>query len=86
MVSCFSEENPRAAEAWLDNALSSVVRLDKFPMSGWVAPEIGVSRIREIIPGNHRVIYSMRRDIEILTVRSRWQPLTPSALEQNASQ
>lgn len=55
-------------------------------MSGRVVPEIGISRIREIILGNYRIIYSNRERIEILTVRTRWQELTPSALEQDESQ
>lgn len=86
IVSYLSAENPQAAETWLDNVFSSVERLEEFPMSGRVMPEIGISRIREIILDNYRIIYSNRERIEILTVRTRWQELTPSALQQDESQ
>lgn len=47
----------------------SVARLSEHPESGRVVPEIGVPRIRELIFGAYRVIYSVSERVEILTVR-----------------
>lgn len=47
----------------------TVERLSDFPESGRIVPEMGIRRIREIIYGSYRVIYSLKDKVEILTVR-----------------
>lgn len=44
-------------------------RLADFPESCRVVPEVGLSRIREVIFGAYRVMYSVRDEVEVLTVR-----------------
>ncbi|HEX6099990.1 MAG TPA: type II toxin-antitoxin system RelE/ParE family toxin [Thermoanaerobaculia bacterium] len=70
-------DKPEAALAWLDGLFESTDRLEKFPDSGRVVPEIGLPEYREIIYGkSHRVIY--RREpsaVAILTVRRSRQQL-----------
>ncbi len=47
----------------------SVDRLELFPESGRVVPELKRKAIREVIIGNYRIIYRIRGNlIEILTV------------------
>jgi toxin ParE1/3/4 len=51
------------------NEFDSVERLADFSESGRVVPGVGVRRIRELIFGAYRVIYSVKRHVESLTVR-----------------
>jgi len=46
-----------------------VERLELFPESGRIVPELNRKEIREVILGNYRIIYRVKGDIvEILTV------------------
>ena len=53
----------------MNKLFDSVERLVDFPESGRIVPEVGVRRIREVIFGAYRVIYSVKDKVEILTVR-----------------
>jgi toxin ParE1/3/4 len=64
-----AKDDPDAAERWVDELFDSVDRLADFPESGRIVPEVGVRRIRELILGAYRVIYSVKDKIEVLTVR-----------------
>ena len=57
------------ARLFVIDILEAVDRLAKFPKSGRVVPELKNQIIREIILGNYRVVYQLRKQIvEILTV------------------
>jgi len=59
-----------AAEKWVNSIYDSVKRLEDFPKSGRVVPEVGKQYIREIFWGNYRIIYRIGKEaINILTVR-----------------
>ena len=46
-----------------------IERLESFPESGRIVPELSRKEIKEIILGNYRMIYRIKKDIvEILTV------------------
>jgi toxin ParE1/3/4 len=64
-----AKDNPDAAERWANELFDSVGLLADFPESGRIVPEVGVRRIRELIFGAYRVIYSVKDKIEVLTVR-----------------
>lgn len=64
-----AEDNPEAAAKWVDDLFSAVERLADFPESGRIVPEVGSSRIRELIFGAYRVIYSVKSRVDILTIR-----------------
>jgi addiction module RelE/StbE family toxin len=76
-----AKENPGAAERWVNELFDSVERLVDFPESGRVVPEVGVRRIREVIFGAYRVIYSVKDKVEILTVRRGSQLLDVSEID-----
>jgi addiction module RelE/StbE family toxin len=76
-----AKENPGAAERWVNELFDSVERLVDFPESGRVVPEVGVRRIREVIFGAYRVIYSVKDKVEILTVRRGSQELDVSEID-----
>ena len=76
-----AKDNPGAAERWVNELFDAVERLADFPESGRVVPEVGVRRIRELIFGAYRVIYSARDKVEILTVRRGSQLLDVSEID-----
>ena len=73
-------DNPVAAVDWAERLFSEVERLAAFPESGRVVPEVGARRIREVIVGQYRVIYSVKEQIDVLTVRRSSELLRPYEL------
>ncbi|MDZ7753191.1 MAG: type II toxin-antitoxin system RelE/ParE family toxin [Gammaproteobacteria bacterium] len=76
-----AKDNPDAAERWVNELFDAVERLEDFPEIGRVVPEVGVRRIRELIFGAYRVIYSVKDKVEILTVRRGSQLLDVSEID-----
>ena len=56
---------------WGRRVIDATRKLDKFPLSGRIVPEIGRHEIRElIIDGHFRIIDKVRRDFcDILSIR-----------------
>lgn len=75
-----AEDKPGAAVEWVDGIFDTVERLADFPESGRVVPEVGGRRIREVMFGKYRVIYSVKDQIDILTVKRSSQLLQLSEL------
>lgn len=75
-----AEDKPSAAVEWVDSVFDTVERLADFPESGRVVPEVGGRRIREVIFGAYRIIYSVRDQVDILTVRRSSQLLRMSEI------
>ena len=80
-----AEDNPDAAVRWVDDLFATVERLADYPKSGRMVPEVGSHRIRELIFGAYRVIYSSKNQIDILTVRRSSQLLRMSELDDDAT-
>ena len=71
-----TQDNPDAAESWINTVFKKVEHLKKFPESGRIVPETDNTTIRELIYGNYRIIYRVEeRRLSILTVRYRKQVL-----------
>jgi toxin ParE1/3/4 len=61
---------PRAAEAWVEEIFAAVQRLEQYPESGRVMPEVRRSEIREVIHERYRIIYRLEPDqVSVLTIR-----------------
>lgn len=77
-----ASDKREAALRWLDGLFHCTDRLEEFPDSGRVVPELGRTEYREVIYGrSHRVIYLRGEDaITVLTVRRAKQQLDPSDL------
>ncbi len=75
-----AEDKPSAALQWVDGLFSCVDRLAEYPESGRVVPEVRLQRIREVVFGSYRVIYSVTNQVDILTVRRNSQLLKLSEL------
>ena len=65
-----AQDNPVAAESWVNTVFKKVEDLKAFPESGRILPETDNKTIRELIYGNYRIIYRLQeKRISILTVR-----------------
>ena len=80
-----AKDNPDAAEQWVNELFDAVERLVDFPESGRIVPEVRVRRIREVIFGPYRVIYSVKEMVQILTVRRGNQVLDVSEIDDERS-
>lgn len=64
-----ARNSPQAADAFVARLIAATERLEQFPFSGEVVPELNRESIREIIHPPYRIIYRVASDlIEILTV------------------
>lgn len=77
-----ANDSPSAALNWAEGLFAVVERLIDFPESGRVVPEVGSRRIREVIYGNYRVIYSIKERVDILTVRRSSQLLSVDEFDE----
>jgi len=65
-----AQDNPVAADRWVDTVFEKVRELKGFPESGRIVPEINNKTIRELIYGNYRIVYRVEISrSSILTVR-----------------
>lgn len=76
-------DKPEAALRWLDGLFAVTDRLEMFPESGRIVPEIGLPEFREVVYRRaYRVIYRVEKTrVSILTVRNFAQLLDTSELQ-----
>jgi plasmid stabilization system protein ParE len=77
-----ARDKPEAARSWLEGIFDAVDRLEAFPQSGRMVPEIGLPEYREIVyRKSHRIVYHADKStVRILTVRNFAQRLNLSEL------
>jgi addiction module RelE/StbE family toxin len=64
-----SRDSTHYAQLFAIKVFDAVRRIESFPESGRIVPEIKQKNIREIILGNYRIIYRLKNNrAEILTV------------------
>lgn len=77
-----STDSAYYAQLFAVDVLTAVERLEAFPLSGRVVPEINDAEIREIILGNYRIVYRYRDIlVEILTIYHGARLLNPLDLD-----
>jgi len=55
--------------ARLERLVAAVSRLERFPQSGRVVPEVGDESLREVLYGNYRIVYRLYAEtVEVITV------------------
>ena len=55
---------------WIDNVYEKIEPLEEFPRIGNIAREIGRDDIREVMHGDYRIIYRVKRNKpEIISIR-----------------
>jgi toxin ParE1/3/4 len=65
-----AQDNPPAAEKWINSVFDRVKQVKDFSRSGRYVPEVKRKDIRELLFGNYRIIYRIdTKSISILTVR-----------------
>jgi toxin ParE1/3/4 len=65
-----AQDNPVAAQSWVNTVFKKVEELKAFPESGRIVPEVNNKTIRELIYGNYRIVYRVEQStLSILTVR-----------------
>ena len=65
-----AQNNPIAADKWVDSIFDRVKQVKDFSRSGRYVPEVRRKDIRELPYGNYRIIYRIEKKvISILTVR-----------------
>ena len=81
-----AQDKPEGALKWLDGLFKVTDRLERFPKSGRVVPEIATEEFREVTYKSHRVVYRIERSfVSILTVRSFAQQLDPAELQESTA-
>lgn len=71
IVQHIQADSPSATRRLADQIKGKVARLERFPVSGRLVREFHASGLREVIVGDHRIIYRFReaqKTVEVLTV------------------
>lgn len=79
-----ARDAPAFAQAFVDKVFETVERLETFPGSGRIVPEVNQVSTREIILGSYRIVYLLSDDeVSILTVFHASRLLKASDLPNN---
>ena len=74
--SYIARDSARYAEMVVERLFHAVDRLELFPLSGRVVPELGDESVREIILGSYRIVYRIREGmVHVITVFHGVRPL-----------
>lgn len=64
-----ARDSVRYAALLVERIVASVGRLESFPESGRVVPEVGDESLREVIYGAYRIVYRVQSDaVEVAAV------------------
>ena len=64
-----ARDSARYAALLVERIVASVGRLESFPESGRVVPEVGDGSLREIIYGAYRIVYRVQSElVEVVAV------------------
>ena len=73
-------DSPRYGRLVAERIFDSTARLETFPRSGRVVPELGRDDIREVIVGDYRVVYRLEADACVLLTVFRSSRVFPIGL------
>ncbi len=64
-----ARDSERYAALLVERLVAAVSRLETFPQSGRIVPEVGDDSLREVIYGNYRLVYRLQAgNVEVVTV------------------
>ncbi len=64
-----ARDSEHYASLLVERIVAAVDRLEAFPLSGRVVPEVGDESLREIVYRNYRIVYRVKPEaVEIITV------------------
>jgi addiction module RelE/StbE family toxin len=79
-----ARDAPSFAQIFVNRVFQAVERLENFPYSGRLVPEISQDNIREIIFGSYRIVYQANNEeVNILTIFHSSRQLKQSDLPSN---
>lgn len=62
-------DSPRYAQVVAERLFAAVERLEAYPLSGRMVPELGAATVREVIDAPYRIVYRVRADVlEVVAV------------------
>jgi toxin ParE1/3/4 len=64
-----ARDAPGIAQVFVDRIFDAVQRLERFPRSGRIVPEVGREDLREVLFGNYRIVYMLSdEEVSVLLV------------------
>ncbi len=64
-----ARDSAHYADLLVERIVAAVSRLENFPRSGRLVPEVGDESLREVVYRNYRIVYRLRHEtVEIVTV------------------
>jgi len=64
-----ARDSEHYANLLVERIVAAVDRLEAFPLSGRLVPEVGDESLREVVYGNYRIVYRLKPEaVEIVTV------------------
>lgn len=73
-------DSPRYGRLVVERLVDATNRIEVFPMSGRMVPEIGKKEVRELIVGDYRVVYRLDSELAVLLTVYRSSMLFPRDL------
>ena len=73
-------DSPRYGRLVAERLFDATQRLDEFPLSGRVVPELGRVDVREIIIGEYRIVYRLKGETALLLTVFRSSRVFPTTL------
>ena len=73
-------DSPRYGRLVAERLFDATQRLQVFPLSGRVVPELGRDDVREIILGEYRIVYCFKGDTAVVITVFRSSRLFPTSL------
>jgi addiction module RelE/StbE family toxin len=70
-------DSPRYGRLVAERLYEATVRLELFPRSGRVVPEVGRHDLRELIVGDYRIVYRLEAGVAVLLTVFRGSRLLP---------
>jgi len=62
-------DSPRYAQVVAERLFAAVERLEAYPLSGRIVPELRAATVREVIDAPYRIVYRVRADVlEVVAV------------------
>jgi addiction module RelE/StbE family toxin len=71
-------DSPRYARLVAEQLVTATDRLERFPASGRVVPEVGREHVRELIVGEYRMVYRLEAEAAVVLLVFRSSRLFPS--------
>ena len=64
-------DKPSVSRKWIESVINEVEKLASFPKAGRIVPELKTDQYRELIMGNYRIVYKLKKsEIHVLTIRN----------------